>query len=726
MHDYFRQKMPLFPYILLRVAGLPFDVLEQYNRLPKLSAAVYTQLQQDIRLSVIQNSLPFSSLDFKEHLHCFVEKAPEQFRKKEFQKARTALKYLTRTAAKCSPFADFTTLDLLNIQRGQRIQSVSPKYIINLELLAYFQNQCLENESIREKLRVRKNPTLHLQNEELVWIMNIDNQETLQRTDNDEVLSLILNLPFDEPIFTFSTMMKKLKKTLGQSKEVKNYINQLFEAGILEFIMPFGKNQTAFRELNDFLKVNFVEHEPLNLLLQIQEKGIYNDELLKELAAVFDFRPEGLFFKDVAESPQGIAQQMMALSPKFEHSFALFEQITQVLFPLVYDKMKEEIVKFLDTQNNSETSLIELYEGIFHHSEWNKLFLVSIKENRTLIEEWLLQNIDFQEDTIEITKEQLQQLVQFASKLETQAMTQLPSTYNLVLQPFSDGKMYLSGASIGYGKQFLRFLHLFEDEQLINDFNIESKAGNCYLELNDSSLINANEHQAVAAYELSHHNSWNKQKETLSLLDLKMCKNDKGDWQLYHKENNKIITPIDLGLEHPSRRSPSYQLLMGFSETVPSIVILNNLLNRCYEQKYPESFHFPRITFDNQLVTQRKHWFFHIEELPKQQTKISKELYASLVMDWAKNNNLPQYIFVSIPFEINTDASQERLSQDDYKPQFIDFKNILLIDLFGKIINKVPEMIKIEEMLPCPEDLFQFEGQKRVFEVVVQGGRELV
>lgn len=717
MDDYFRQKMPLFPYILLRVAALPFDVLERYPRLSELSEAAYKQLQHDIQLPVFQKALPFSSLDFKEHLHCFIEKKPSQFRKKEFQKARTALKYLTRTAAKCSPFADFTTLDLVDLRDGNKMNLCAQKYLINLELLSFFQNQCFEYEPLKQNLIARKNPTLQLFDNEWVWITNFENQEVLQRTDNDEVLSIILNLPFDEPYFTFSTLLKKLKKTLGQSKEVKNYINQLFEAGILELVMPFGKNQAAFQDLAAFFKGNLVENIPLNTLLQIQKNGDIDEIGLRNLATHFNFRAENLFFKDVSGSPIGIEQKITELTPRFEHSAVLFEQISEILLPLVYDKMKEEIIKFLDAQHRTEIPLIELYEGVFHYSEWNKLFLQPIKENRLLIEEWLLKNIDFQEDVIKISQKEILQLLEFASNLKTQSLMQLAPSFNLVLQPFSDGKMFLSGASIGYGKQFLRFLHLFDNETA--HFEIKSQDNKHYLELSDNSLINANEHQAVAEYEFSHHNSWNKQAQTLSLIDLKVVKNIDGKWCLLNSEGKNII-PLDLGLEHPSRRSASYQLLMGFSETVPSISLLNNLLNRSYEQKFPNSCHFPQVILDNQLFIQRKHWYFNVDELPKQAKKISKENYAAIVNIWVEQNKLPQYVFVSIPFEINANSPQERLSQDDYKPQFIDFQNILLIDLFGKIINKVPEIIKIEEMLPSPKDLFQFEGQKRVFEILIQ------
>jgi hypothetical protein len=158
---------------------------------------------------------------------------------------------------------------------------------------------------------------------------------------------------------------------------------------------------------------------------------------------------------------------------------------------------------------------------------------------------------------------------------------------------------------------------------------------------------------------------------------------------------------------------------MSFGESLPNFRIFNDLLNNCFEKSYPNVSYYPEIVIDNQLIIQRKHWFFDVSNLPIQQNNEPKVAYAERVKKWAKSKQLPQHIFVSVPFEMNTDDI-EKLLPDDYKPQYIDLNNILLIDLFGKIIKRASEVIKVEVMQPEPSELMIFEGQKRVFEIVIQ------
>ncbi|WP_222931317.1 hypothetical protein, partial [Xanthovirga aplysinae] len=58
--------------------------------------------------------------------------------------------------------------------------------------------------------------------------------------------------------------------------------------------------------------------------------------------------------------------------------------------------------------------------------------------------------------------------------------------------------------------------------------------------------------------------------------------------------------------------------------------------------------------------------------------------------------------------------------RDDYKPQYINFNNSLLVRLFGRMIGKAPASIKIEEMTPSSKELLSFNGEDLVSEFVVQ------
>jgi hypothetical protein len=61
-----------------------------------------------------------------------------------------------------------------------------------------------------------------------------------------------------------------------------------------------------------------------------------------------------------------------------------------------------------------------------------------------------------------------------------------------------------------------------------------------------------------------------------------------------------------------------------------------------------------------------------------------------------------------------------KTGRDDYKPQYIHFNNPLLVHLFERLTGKVPQVLKIEEMLPHAGHLATINGEKFVTEYVVQ------
>jgi lantibiotic biosynthesis protein len=731
--------MQLFEYSLIRIAGLPFDMLEQYRDIADIAQG-YEQLQQDIQHPILQAALPYSSQDFLQYLHCFLDKNPAYFRKKEFQKARTALKYLTRTAAKCSPLADFTTLGMLDWKQKKQIKG-NTKHRINLELLGFYTQQLIDNESLKKELSIKKNPTLHRQAGEWCWILNIENQEHLQRADEDELINALLDFIATNENCSFAKAQRYFFKLTGsKAKQWKAYFEQLFEVGILTFVMPFGKKQNEFPILYNWLQKTDIQDNTHILLKQSIEFLLKNAANLEEInlaewtvyCAYFNqievkFRPENLFFKDVAALPDTAFEQIENLKPALAQQAELYGILATALRPLYYDKMKDKIVDFLAKADFSQPmSVFELYEGVFHQSnELPKNVAQQIAQNRQDAELWLSQHIDFQEDTIFINKKTLLVFYGFTSKLTSQNLLQVAQNANLVVQPSADGSAVLNGASVGNGKQFLRFLHLF-DPEIEQDFQLEDTPDLMYLTLDDASLISANEHFSVSTFALDAPNTL-ASSSSISLLDIEICKSEAGDFYLRHSLSQKRIVALDLGLEHPRRRSPSYQLLMTFGENLIDFRICNNLINNIFEEKMPTCAHYPRIALvdsDEQispLYLQRKHWFFDIAHLPKLSKSASKMAYFEQVQAWATAKNLPNDVFVSVPFEMNQeDENEERLRPDDYKPQYIDFKNPLLVDLFGKILNRVPEVIKIEEMLPAPAQLMSFDGERKVFEIVLQ------
>jgi lantibiotic biosynthesis protein len=291
----------------------------------------------------------------------------------------------------------------------------------------------------------------------------------------------------------------------------------------------------------------------------------------------------------------------------------------------------------------------------------------------------------------------------------------------------------------GFGKLFSRFLHIF-DESVTNDlreWNEKWKEGNIFAEACDASVFNANLHPSLMPYETWMPGSQNylPSDKQIPITDMLVCMD--GDLlTLLHKPSEKKLFVFDLGFQGIMGRSHLYRLLSIFSLIEhlflnPLINGVNSLFNNtgtnekekinAHEKKV---FFRPRIVFENQLILQRKLWIVPKDLLPLRQPLETDWAYFLRVNEWRRKNEIPNEIFMFISDRGSTEnASAEdkmRLGKDDYKPQYINFSNPLLMNLFEKAILKVPLSLRIEEMLPSSDHLFKLGAEKYVTEFLVQ------
>ena len=66
------------------------------------------------------------------------------------------------------------------------------------------------------------------------------------------------------------------------------------------------------------------------------------------------------------------------------------------------------------------------------------------------------------------------------------------------------------------------------------------------------------------------------------------------------------------------------------------------------------------------------------------------------------------------------EAMRKKIGRDDYKPQFLSFRNPILVRLFEKLVEKAPRTLTVSEMLPDTADLAAFGENHYVTEFVVQ------
>lgn len=132
----------------------------------------------------------------------------------------------------------------------------------------------------------------------------------------------------------------------------------------------------------------------------------------------------------------------------------------------------------------------------------------------------------------------------------------------------------------------------------------------------------------------------------------------------------------------------------------------------------------PRIAYQNQIILQRKTWYIPKELLPGKKADESDWGYFARINEWRRSQGMPDEVFTFVNPRGQTEniepESFNKVTRDDYKPQYMCFKNPLLVKLFQKQINKVPKVLKIEEMLPNSQQLLKIGRSRHVTEFVIQ------
>lgn len=312
------------------------------------------------------------------------------------------------------------------------------------------------------------------------------------------------------------------------------------------------------------------------------------------------------------------------------------------------------------------------------------------------------------------------------------------------LEKQADGQEKLKGVinSLfpGFGKLFSRFLHIFDTAitEDLRKWNKTAAEEAILAEDCDASYFNANLHPPLLPYEIripGGHNSLPPQKQ-IPLTRLQVRWDEKeNSLQLIDKSSQKRVFVFDLGFQGHSGRSRLFQLLEKFTlaESLFIIPLIRSITESSKESiknqqmKSGESNIYvnPRIVYDQCIVLQRKTWFIPRERLPGKEPGETQWAYFLRVDKWRRELKIPDEVFVYAADRRHRQTSPPGKSgqapgRDDYKPQYISFANPLLIDLFEKLIKRVPQALKVVEMLPNSRQLLEFRGKRHITEFTVQ------
>ena len=285
----------------------------------------------------------------------------------------------------------------------------------------------------------------------------------------------------------------------------------------------------------------------------------------------------------------------------------------------------------------------------------------------------------------------------------------------------------------GYGKLTGRFLHLFPAEitEQLRIWNSRIGAGSLMAENTDASYFNANLHPPLLEYEIAvpeGHGNLSGEKQLQAGNILVAADQEQQSLKLIHASSGQAVRIFDLGLQNINTRSPFFQLLERFS---PTAYIYTTPLTRAinlhlYENReLTDVLVVPRIVYEDTLILQRKSWKIAQKALPYRNSQEPDWDYLARLEEWRQLHAIPEEVFVSVTTsaEYATLSVEEKrnIGKDDYKPQYISFKNPLLIGLFEKMLRKVPRFLVLSEMLPSSRQLLSPDGKEQyVTEFVFQ------
>ncbi len=308
----------------------------------------------------------------------------------------------------------------------------------------------------------------------------------------------------------------------------------------------------------------------------------------------------------------------------------------------------------------------------------------------------------------------------------------------------------VNGIFPGYGKMLSRFLHIFDASvtQEVRSWNQAIMDEDVlFIEDCDGSYFNANLHPPLLPYEVrmpGGHNSLPADRQ-LPITDFEVrCLPEQSELILVHRPTGQRTYPLDLGFQGHRGRSQLFQLLEKFTHARyhsphPVTEVINATAYEGPPTTAPPSSSTeevspaptvvvrPRIVWEQQVVLQRKSWLVPLTHLPVRDAQSSDAAYFYQIRAWQQRWGIPDEVFVCVnpfrghqPSPVADNERTRKLRRDDYKPQFINLANPLLVLLFEKLAERVPYHLEVTEMLPGRSQMLTQHQERYVTEWVVQ------
>lgn len=596
------------------------------------------------------------------------------------------------------------------------------------------------------------------------------------------IVELLKGTGFKDAMHLGELVAMLLEQVDAEEEDLENYLYRLVSLGLLEIhITPPQKGHCWERVLTEALREKIVEKSPFVCLLikQLDQLSICKKQytsadftkrsvLLKKIHTII----EGII--SLVKEQQITEQGEQETSPKvseglrnnmlYEDTFrttnllihqAKFKQLAEKIYPLAEQSLqgrlrhfslmdanslflakyaKEDRVPFLDFFEEYYIQIIQNKRTELANNEQFVQHLAASKNTwKHTKQSWqvaLYENIQMH---TEVHHHQVNLNVALLEKLQTVLPAQ-PKTKKFraaFLQFFNDQgttKAFLNALTIGYGKMYSRFLndstHTLVTEG-IKDWNKSlADSAELLIENRDGSSANANIHPRLmpAQIQLNHDESMQGSTTGVTLDQLAIRYNThQEEIELVHLATGKVCRVFDLDFQVIDQRSEMFKFLAIFDPTtVPLYFDIIDQANKVHAMNVSgsEIQILPRITFESDIILQRKTWVIPAKLLPANQTN-QLSAYFLAVNKWANQLGLPRKVFMRMDRQDAT-KSIAHPNRDLYKPQFVDFSNPLIFRIFDKMVKKIKTKLIIEEALPLPDQYLKAEQKAFASEFLIQ------
>jgi lantibiotic biosynthesis protein len=692
------------------------------------------------------------------------------------QVERSLLRYYTRTAVKTSPFSTFCAIVPGRIGPGRLRGDPSPGapgllgnprekssvVRLNKAMVPFLVQALTARPAVRRHLSVELNPTLRQMDGRWLFLAGGGRREVFQHLAPNPVLDLLLDVLRERGSLPLAALAETLLEEVEASADkISAYLDRLLDAGFLRFRLGLREQDPDWdrslcrllAHLEDDLAgrtVRFLQ-EYRRLAGAFAEASLERRRALVESATTL---VDGYFAsveetagwlpgtETLFEDATGHASLVLVLGDLGD----LLAEYVRLTRPFIWLLGEQANMRHFFTMHYGaeRVPLLRFYEDYYRehladdaeHQEQNPFRLELVEKlnaarrglGRRIRELWraapsaeeiVLERRDLEEPAAGLPglDEPFRSVSLFVQSLPGWS-------------PEGRDGLVLDEVLVGFGKYFSRFLYLLPDEVEKDLVAANRRLTRSELaEICGDASFNADLHPPLLPEEIAYPTAeGGSAREQISVADLAVEPDLRRPFhvRLVNVTTGREVVPVDLGFRNPRMRPLLFQML---SRMTPVSAFL---LNPPAEPEEPGDagleapgrvVHRPRVTYRGRLVLARRRWTLPQALFPGRDRQESEAGYFLRIWRWREELGLPEEVFVRIVDPPGRAPSEKRPGLRDHlaKPQYVDFRNPLLVDLFSRMTENLETFqVVLEERLPGRHHLIPCGEERFVTEMILQ------